>query len=81
MIVATIAMIRIVIQIVFLSDEEEEDAPNFLLDIDGMRKPKDYRQTYVTRSDKKWYYKAGLFLDWLNRFSKAHCKHPVRFWF
>ena len=67
----------------FLSsdEEEEEEAPNFLLDIDGKRKPKDYCQMYVTRSNEKWYYKAGLFLDWLNQFSKAHCKHPVRFRF
>ena len=67
----------------FLSSNEEEleEAPNFLLDIDGKRKPKDYHQTYVTRCDEKWYYKAGLFLDWLNWFSKAHCKHLVRICF
>ena len=50
----------------FSLDEEEDDAANFLLDIDGNCKPKDYRQTHVTRSNEKWYYKAGLFLDWLN---------------
>ena len=65
----------------FLSSDEEEEAPDFLLDIDGKRKPKDYCQTLVTRSNEKWYYKAGLFLDWLNQFSKAHCKHLVRFCF
>ena len=33
------------------------------------------------KSDKKWYNKAALLLDWLNRFSRNHCKHPVRFRF
>ena len=33
------------------------------------------------KSDKKWYNKAALPLDWLNRFSRNHCKHPVRFCF
>ena len=27
----------------------------------------------------KWYKKAEYFLDWLNKFSCDHCKHPVRF--
>ena len=50
----------------FLSSDEEEEAPNFLLDIDGKHKLKDYCQAYVTRSNEKWYYKEGLFLDCLN---------------
>ena len=28
----------------------------------------------------KWYKKAEYFLDWLNQFSRHHCKHPVRFY-
>ena len=45
------------------------------------KKGKDYCQKFATNGEGKWYEKAAFLVDWLNKFSCTHCKHPVRFSF
>ena len=48
---------------------------------DKKQKGKDYCQKCATNGEGKWYRKAAFLVDWLNKFSRTHCKHPVHFSF
>ena len=36
---------------------------------------------YDHNSEKQWYGKAAMMLDWVNRFSRLFCEHPVSYYF
>ena len=65
------------------SDVDNDDDDSMVLEEDSKQKSKDWKQ--ITKKDhkskEKWYNKAAFLLDWLNRFSQNHCKHPVHFCF
>ena len=62
-----------------ISDDSTGDQKNSTGD--QKKKGKDYRQKFATNGEGKWYKKAAFLVDWLNKFSCTHCKHPVRFLF
>ena len=46
-------------------------------------KPRNYYTAteYDHNSEKQWYGKAAMMLDWVNRFSRLFCEHPVSYFF
>ena len=46
-------------------------------------KPRNYYTAteYDHNSEKQWYGKAAMMLDWVNRFSRLFCEHPVSYYF
>lgn len=65
------------------SDVDDNDDDYTVQEEDSKQESKNWKQITKKdhKSDKKWYNKAALLLDWLNCFSRNHCKHPVRFCF
>ena len=64
------------------SDVDDDDDDSTAEEV-SKKASKDWKQITKKdhKSDKKWYNKAALLLDWLNCFSRNHCKHLVRFCF